>query len=493
MAKGAALMVLMRLAVRGLGIVSTIILARLLVPADFGLVALATIFSGLLEVISNFGFEYALILNQKASRQHYDTAWTLTVLRSVITAVLLLIIAQPVASFFNDSRLGPVLGLLALSAFVGGFQNIGIVDFRKDMNFRKDFQFMVTQKLAGFVLTVALAYLWRDYWALVAGIVFFRIMGTVLSYIMHSFRPRFCLLEWRDLFGFSKWILATHIVLYLSQHFSTIIIGKLLNARTVGLYNIAFEIASLPTSELVQPITRALFPGYAKVAHDKKRLVDLFLSSLAFVVLLAMPAGAGIGVLADPVVFVFLGERWRETIPLLQILAFYGIIRVSFANTGAIFMALGRPEIQLYVVGVNALIRLPLLIFGVYAGGALGASWALVVSGIIGFVITLSVLIRLLEIRSIAFVSAIWRPAIATAVMVSGLVLLLRYWGPIETVGLTIVLLLGAVAIGGVIYGSTVFLLWRLVESPPGAERIILDEIMKIFRASGWFRWLRAK
>ncbi len=139
MAKGAAWMVAMRIAIRAIGLVSIVILARLLVPADFGLVALATMLYGLIEVMGQFGFDVVLIQNQSAGRRHYDTAWTLTVIRNLVLAGLLAAGAPWAAGFFEEPRLQSILYWLALAALVEGFANIGVVNFRKELRFHKDF------------------------------------------------------------------------------------------------------------------------------------------------------------------------------------------------------------------------------------------------------------------------------------------------------------------------------------------------------------------
>src|SRR5262245_62019111 len=157
MARGAAWMVLMRIGERGLGLLSTLLLARLLVPADFGLVAMATSILGVLEVMGSFGFDLALIQNQRAERRHFDTAWTLTVVYGLVSGVLVVILAVPASHFFGDPRLQAILYLFAVAALVQGFENIGIVAFQKELDFRRDFNFRMLKKIVGFLVTITLA------------------------------------------------------------------------------------------------------------------------------------------------------------------------------------------------------------------------------------------------------------------------------------------------------------------------------------------------
>ena len=169
MAKGAVWTVLMRLTVRSIGLLSTVVLARLLLPADFGLVVLASMLVGLVELASEFEFGTYLIRTQDIDRTYYDTAWTLSLLRGVLIAVVLAMSAPAAADFFAEPRLQNVLYALAITSVIAGLANIGIVDFQKSLNFERDFRLTVQTKVISFAITVLLAVLLRNYWALVIG------------------------------------------------------------------------------------------------------------------------------------------------------------------------------------------------------------------------------------------------------------------------------------------------------------------------------------
>ena len=163
MAKGALWTVLMRLTLRSIGMVSTVVLARLLVPADFGLVVLASMLIGLVELASEFEFATYLIREQGIDRSYYDTAWTLSVLRGGLIAVVLVVCSSAAADFFAEPRLQNVLYALSLASLISGLANIGIVDFQKSLNFDRDFRLTVQTKLVSFAITVLLAILLRNY------------------------------------------------------------------------------------------------------------------------------------------------------------------------------------------------------------------------------------------------------------------------------------------------------------------------------------------
>ena len=475
MAKGAAWMVALRLTVGGIGLVSMLVLARLLMPQDFGLVALATMLMGLLDVMSEFSFDVALIQNQRAGRAHYDTAWTLSVIRGAVIAILLALLAVPTALFFAEPRVESLVYWLAFAAFVEGFQNIGVVEFRKELRFHKEFTFLAAKKLGAFVVTVTLAILWRDYWALIAGIVTSKCLGVGLSYGMHGYRPRPSLAAWRELFRFTKWLLASNFLSFVNQRSDTLIIGKLLGASSLGIYAIAYEISTLATTELVAPIRRAIFPGYAKLAADPESLRKVFLDTFSIIVLLAAPVAAGIRVTADPMVRVLLGERWVETIPLIEVLAIYGLIEICSANGGPYLIAIGRPQIIAYLQVLWVLILVPLALLGANRAGLYGVAWAVTGTGAAMVLLYLGFVARQLGLPLIRFGATIWRASAATALMVTVVELLKRALPPTESVGVLGGQLASFVAVGVVAYCVGVYALWILSGAPRSAEWYMME------------------
>ncbi len=475
MAKGAAWMVFMRFSVRGLGLVSTIFLARWLVPEDFGLIALSTSVIFAVEAFGQFSFDIALIRNAKSTRAHYDTVWTLTIIRGVLLAAFIVAIAQPIAWYYEDPRLPAIIYFLALTTLVEGFQNVGVVDFRKHLQFRREFTLVVTQKVVSLVVTLTLAWTLREYWALVAGIVVGRITGIVMSYVMHSYRPRFCLTEWRELFGFSKWLLLNNIFHFIGSQLDIFIIGRIFGAHSLGVYKVASEISSLPSTELVAPIQRAIFPGFSKLAHDHKALCKSYLDGIGILVLLALPAATGIAMLADPIVRVLLGEKWLEAIPLLQILALNGIIRLGSANAYSVLLAIGRPKIISQLGMLNLLLLGPMLGAGIYLGGLAGAAWALVVMSCIALTLSYAITLRALAIPVSHLAAAVWRSWVAAgamAVALHGLFGMELSWLAIPAVQL-----LFGVLSGAVIYLAAHLAVWWVWGRPDGAERLLLKAL----------------
>lgn len=469
-ATGAIWMILQRLAVRGIGLISTMILARLLIPADFGIVALATSLAALLDALFEFGFDLALIHRQTADRTHYDSAWTLSVLRGLVTAVLLLAIAVPMGALYGDARLVDVMMWLAVAALASGFQNVGIVEFRRELQFDAEFRLLVRAKIVAFLVTIALAWIWRDYRALVAGIIAGKLTGLALSYAMHPFRPRFSLKAGRDFLHFSKWLCLDNIVTAIKTRSDTFVVGKIAGAESLGVYALAYEISNLTSTELVAPISRVLFPGFAKIAQDRQRLAWGFVESLAVIVFIAAPMAAGIAMVSDYVVMIFLGAKWAAAIPLIQILTLYGLLSLTSANGAALYLSLGRPDLIVKRNLPGIAVLLPALLFATWAYGAHGAAWALVSSAAVTCAVNFGLLHRHLRVSPRALLAGIWRPLAAAAGMAAVLGAVKSRWPMHEGLMAIIPQVAVLALLGACIYAGLVLALWFVSGRPPGAE-----------------------
>lgn len=488
LAKGAAWMVLARFVTRGIGVVSTLILARILLPEDFGLVAMAMSVIGLTELLRAFGFDTALIQNQHATRAHYDTAWTFNALLGVATTLTVALLAWPAAQFYGDARLQPVMWALAAGIAIQGFENVGIVDFRKHLQFDREFNFALGVKVAGFIATVAAALWLRDYWALVIGILASRAWALAASYWMHPYRPRVSVDARHELIGFSKWLLLNNLLQFLKGRASDFVIGRISGARSLGLFNISDEISNLPTTEIVMPINRAVYPGYAQIGSDRARLRAGFLNVMSVIGAFVMPAGAGIAAIAVLLVPLALGPNWLDAIPLIQILAFYGVVVALQTNTLYVYIALGEPRTASLLNALHVALLIPALIGLTTRAGAVGAAWACLIVAAITTPINVVVLMRRLDLHFRDLLGVLWRPLLASALMTAVVHAILAALADVQASDFGLLTLGGhlalAIASGVASYAILLSLLWVACGRPPGIERELIGRLdsMRAFR-----------
>jgi lipopolysaccharide exporter len=478
MAAGAAWMVLAKLAERSLGFVSMLILARVLVPHDFGIVAMAAAFIALLEIFSAFGFEVALIQKQTKERRHWDTVWTFNVILGAAIAVLIAALATPVSHVFGEPKLVDVLRVLAIGSAAQGLQNVGLVTFRTEMQFDREFRFLTAKKLIGFAITVPLALILDSYWALVIGQTCGRICSTLLSYWIHPYRPRFTLQAAGEFFQFSRWMFFLSAIHYVKDESAHWVIGRMAGPASLGAFTISYELATLPSSELVAPINRAVFPAYAKLAKEGlEPLRREYLSVIGMIVLLATPAVLGLAATAPVLVPVLLGPNWMQAIPVLMLLSLFGYTYIIQSNAQAAYLALGRVDIPTKVNGVHAAIQLAMLIPLTARYGLNGAALAYLITALIMIPASLGVVLRMLSIRVGAFIREVWRPVVAAAAMYLGVWRLLRAFTSPHTTLEALPQLIAAVALGAGIYLGGVLVLWLICGKPAGAESTVIGKV----------------
>ncbi len=478
MIKGSMWMVAMRWSIRGIGLVSTVILVRLLTPADFGIVAMAMLVVGLLEILSSLGVDMALIQKSDAERKHFDTAWTFQVIQGAVIALLIFVFSPLMADFFDEQRIVPVMQLMAVAVFVNGFMNIGVVAFRKELDFAREFRFEVMKKIVTFLVTVIFAFILRNYWALVIGIVTGRFIGVLISYIMHAYRPRFCLLAARELWSFSQWMLIAGIGNYINNKIDEFVVGGMKSTSQMGVYNVSADIATLPTVEVISPLSRALFPGYSKLKDEPERLASAFKNVIGMVALLGLSMSLGIVAVAEDLVYVVLGEKWMDAVPLIQWLAVFGAIVVLGNITSYIFIARNQVKTTAVIIWGYLLLLVPSVIlagslYTVVEIAAVRAGMAVLYTGMLLYFVTRCIPVKFSEILAIIF-----RPAVSSLVMLSSVWLL-----HISGIDLKIITLFIDVFVGIVVYTLTTLVLWQLSGRPEGPEEMILNVVKQRIRA----------
>ncbi len=474
-AKGTGWVMIWRLFTRGIGLVSTLILVRLLMPSDIGLVALGTGFAQAIDGLSILGVDDVLIREKSPGRTLYDTAFTLNLIRNFGTALIIALTAMPIAGFFGEPRLAHVLYALAIATMVEAFENVGIIDFRRDMAFEKEFQLRLLPRLAGTTATIALAFLWRSYWALVVGILTLRISRVAMSYVMHPYRARLSIGAWRHIIGFSTWTWIISLVVLVRDRTGSFVVGRVLGSAAVGIFSVAGEIATLPGTELVQPLCRAAWSAFAVARHTDENIAEIYLRVIGAISLLVIPASIGIVLVAEPLVYLALGVRWMSAVPLLQIMAAGGMFAAFGAIAGTVLSSHAVLRSMFRIITVSYLIGAPVFILMTLKYGLVGGAFGGMLGGILEISLMTRELFRRYHVGLRAFVMHLWRPVFASAVMT--LVLLMSGFAhpgmsapaAAQTEALVVLVILGVIT-----YGAALLAAWLITGRPQGAETDLL-------------------
>ena len=472
---GAAWMVSLRFISRLIGVASLSVLARLLFPDDFGLLAVAWAVISFVSMFGAFGILRALIREQYAGRELYDTAWTLNVAKGLVISGLIVAGAPFAATFFNDPRLKPVLYVLVVTCVLDGFSNIGVVDFQKKLQFGRQFTFEFCGRLFGVVAAIGLAYWWRDHWSLVWGAIIASLATFGASYLMHPFRPRISLAAFDRIFQFSKWAYAQELFSELSRKIPVLVIGRAFSSDIVAHFTVAHEIARIAVTDVQGPVTMALFPSLAKIASDRSKLTSAYLDILGVKLLLFLPLTIGIVVLGPHAVQIMLGEKWLRVIPLLQILSLTGIIEIFRSNNNTFLLVGEWPHVAAAMAGVRLLITLLAVGVGLSYAGIVGVAWAMIFTSAVTAIVSFVLVNRILECSPGDIAKQVWRSLVAASVLLV-VAFNLRFTIWVEDDLASVVLeLLVIVVFGALAYFATTVICWHFSNRPEGAETKILQ------------------
>lgn len=475
MAAGAIWMVALQLVDRSIALVGMLILVRLLLPADFGFVAMATSFIALIELLGAFGFDTALIRLQAVTRHHLDTAWTLNVITGTVIATLLVTGSGVAAAYYNEPRLTNVIGVLAVSSIVGALENVGVVQFRIQLDFAAEFRFQLIKRLVAFSVTVLLAFILRSYWALIAGLIAGRVASTCGSYMVSSYRPAFSLVAVGELFNFSKWLLLNSMIGVLKERGFDFIVGRIAGVTSLGIFNVGSAIATMASTELVGPINRAVFPGYAKLVVDMPVLRKSFCSVMGVIALCVAPAGVGMAAIAPVACAVLLGPKWMSAVPIIEVMAIQGAVSALQTNMYSAYLAMNKPHVPMWTGGAYVAVLGALSIWLTRLYGVEGTAWACLITAIVFVPVNYVIVLHYLELGWTPILAQMWRPVVGS----------MAVWGAARWVVIALgeiqppfVAMIIAIGVGGFVYVVVVGGLWWLSGHRFSAERIVLDRVM---------------
>lgn len=472
-AKGAFWTVSLRMVLRFISVISTLVLARLLTPEDFGIYALAMTVYAFVDLLGAFGFGTALIQNPDATPAHYNTAWTLNLIFSLFTSSLLFLFAPYAATFLGEPELKVVARFMSILFLLDGIKNVGIINFQKHMTFNQEFRFSLINKLSGFLITIPLAFILHSYWAMLWGLLASTLMLVVMSYVMQPFRPRLELSRAREMISFSVWLQVNNILYYFSRHTERILVSRIADVAAVGSLQLAREIGQL-LREIVQSINRAVFPGYAKVNNNPDRMLELFCDVNAMLMIIGFPVAIGLAAIAHLFVPTVLGAQWLQVIPLMKLMAVASLLTVGMSSTNNVLIALARVKWATAMIATNLTLMVSFMLYLLPQYGALGVGYAAVFSMSVVVVVcyvTLRIQIGL-GLREVF--NMLFRPALsALAMYILVQTLFPQHWAESALI-IQIAQLLGAIVTGALSYIFVIALLWLLASRPEGPELKVL-------------------
>ncbi len=314
---------------RGVAVVKIAILARILSPSQFGVYGIALLVLGFLEVLTETGINIFLIQETDDTKGYLDSAWVVSIIRGILVSTIILLSIPAVLFFFHTPQVRPLLYLVAAVAFVRGFINPMEVSFQKNLQFMNEFMFQGFLFFIDAATAVTVGYLTKSEASMLIGMLAAAVIEVILSFVIFKDRPRlaFDKAKFLKVINRGKWITGAGVFSYAFQNIDNLVVGKFLGTASLGFYQQAYSISTLPVSEIGQIFNKVTFPVYVRIGGDRRRLKAAFFKTLGVISLLVAVFGIAILIFSKPMILLFLGSKWLTIEPLLRILAIFGVLK----------------------------------------------------------------------------------------------------------------------------------------------------------------------
>ncbi len=357
-------------------ILIAVVLARLLSPDDFGLLGMATVFTGFVAIFGELGISSALIQKQDINDKHLSSAFWLNISTGILLTLIFIMGSSAIAKFYNKPELKPIMVVLSFNFIFVSFAIVQRTILTKDMNFkalaiRDTLAFIISG-----ILGIYLAYNGYGVWSLVYQLFSFTIINSILLWVISKWRPKFIfsISAIKDILSFSLNLTGFNIVNYFARNIDQLLIGKFLGAQALGLYSLAYRIMLYPLQNISIVVSRVMFPAFSKIQLDLENVRNIYLKMVKAISLITFPLMFGLFTIAPELINVILGPKWRAVVILIKIFCVCGMIQSICAISGNIFLSQGRADIPFKVGVIGAII--------IFVCIAIGLQW-----GVLGVVL----------------------------------------------------------------------------------------------------------
>ncbi len=467
-----------RLIAKSIDFLTLMVLARLLSPAQFGIVAVAMTLIYIVEAVLELPIGQVLV-RIEIKRSHLDTAFTLGVLRGVILAIIVTALAWPFSYFYNDERLIGLIAILSLAPAIRGMLSPRLAVYAQMLNYKRDFAIELSAKVIAFLLSVSAAFIFRDYRALIIGTLATPIVMMILSYVLAPYRPRLSLTEWPEFAQYIGWSTASQLLAALNWQCDRLVLGRYVSRARLGEFSLANDLSYLPEQAIIKPIARPLLAAFALIGSDRQRLDAAYEKSATTILAVGAPIMIGLSLLARPAVELALGGKWLAAIPIIQWLSLTLIPALFIAPLGALAVSLGRPEVAMQQTTGEALVKLPMVFAGAYWFGVFGVVVSRGIAAVITGLISFYLVRKLIGTPVRKQIWSAWRVAVSSVVLATTLFLL----RPFVDSKISIVLAIEMIAVAGtgmLFYVISLAICWRIAGSPNGLETSVFERIRPV-------------
>jgi len=351
---------------KGMVLVSTMILARLLTTVDFGVVAFTTISISYLSVLKDLGLGAALIQTREDVEEAANTVFTLNLLIGILLTIITIVIAPMVATYFRSPEVTPLLRVLGLTFAIDTLSSIHIVRLRRDLAFNRKLIPDLGRALTKGLISIGFALAGFGAWSLILGQLGGAIVTVILSWIVYPWWPRLRIHKTlaQQLLRYGSTLLLVNILHTTITSADYLIVGRILGDSALGIYTLAYRLPELLIMNLLWVVSAAIFPAYSAIQDKPDLLRKGFLTTIRYIELISVPLCLGMFLVADPLIRVAFGSQWLEAIPVMRILTLFILVYSVGVNAGDVYKATGHPDILVKIGLINVIPMLGALWYG---------------------------------------------------------------------------------------------------------------------------------
>ena len=481
-AKAVGWLTLARVSAKVIDFCLLIVFGRVLTPADFGLVALAMTLIVMLELIADLPVGQVLIRLHEPRPEHYDTAFTLSLIRAAMLGVLYVALAWPFAWFYGDARLAPIICVLSLAPMVRGLVSPRLASYARVIDFRREFLSDLTGKIGSLLCAGSLALLHPSYWAIIVGTLAYYFFFSATSYILAPYRPRLTLKYVGEFYRFLGWTTAAQFVGALLWQSDKLVLGRFVPSSGVGQFSMGSDLAALPGRILIAPLAFALLPAFSIIKTDLGRLRSSYMKTVRTITAIGVPLLVALCFVAKPATSIMLGPNWAVAAFGLQVLSISFIPSMFVAGMSPLAMALDQTHLLFRRSLYELCIKLPLIALGAFYGGLEGLLFASGLSAAVTGFMSMSFVRLSVGLPIMSQLAAPWRTYLSLLPMCAVLIMT-REWaagsGAAQLFGLSTSLILAGIA-----YFSTAASLWATTGRIEGFEDLVMTAAKRLTRRS---------
>jgi O-antigen/teichoic acid export membrane protein len=374
----------LRAVTRSLALIKIAILARILLPAQFGVYGIATLVLGLLEILTETGINIFLIQQKEKIDEYVDSAWVVSIVRGFLIGIAIFILAPFIASYFKTPNATFILYLVSFVPVIRGFINPSCVKYQKNLEFNKQFKYDSIIFFVDAVFAISLGIITKSENSFIIAMIVSAVLEVVLSFIYFKPTPKFVFEKEKTLkvIHRGKWITGAGIANYLFQNIDDILVGRMLGTASLGVYQQAYKISTLPVSEVGEVFNKVTFPIYVNLKEDRLRLRQAFLKTLAIICLLVIPFGIIVFKFPEQIINFVLGPNWLGATAVLQLLAIYGCLKAISNSFFSLFLGIEKQEAVTYITLISTICLVAILYPLIKIFGVLGAGYATIIATI---------------------------------------------------------------------------------------------------------------